>query len=212
MTTFGNFRVAGEQLEKGLVGHGVKVGTTRELTNVFYGVTQPSLKDLSPHLPWADTEFEERVSGNLGFSHNPGEAWKLQREVWEPMLEEHKDQYGLIYRSFSYTYSHRMSYQISNVLEELRNNPDSREALIMVWDAGTDSTRLGRRRVPCTIGYQFLIRDRELHMTYLQRSCNFYKHYQDDVYLARRLQEWVAERLQVPSGPFCHWIGSFHIY
>jgi len=178
-----------------------QVANTREFTNVFYMVTQPRLTDLSPHQPWADVEFEERVDT---YPHNPGKAWAQLPEVWEPMKE--KD------GRYSYTYSERMCFHLREVLAELRNNPLTREAFLAVWDPSLDVFFLSKRRVPCTIGYLFQIRDSKLHMTYLQRSCNFLKHFHDDCYLAVRLQQWVAEKLGVPMGSFTHWIGSLHTF
>ncbi len=34
---------------------------------------------------WADAEFQERISPN---DINPGEAWKLRKDLWEQFLDE----------------------------------------------------------------------------------------------------------------------------
>jgi len=196
---FNSFMEATKVLERRIQEHGDKVANTLELVNVYYTVTHPNLNDLNPHQPWANTEFEDRISYE---PRNPGNAWKELPEVWEPMMEGD--------RHYSYTYSERMAYQLGDVLHELKNNPSSREAYLAIWNSTLDPFRLSRRRVPCTLGYQFLTRDGELLMTYIQRSCNFPKHYQDDVFLARKLQEWVAEKLMIAPGSFSHWIGSLH--
>ena len=199
---YGDFKVATRELETELFTKGERVANTVELLNVAYSVSDPHLEDLKPHQLWADVEFGERA----GLDHpvNPGNSWKELPEVWEPM----KEKSGL----YSYTYSERMFYQLPEVIHELNSNPSSREAYISIWSHSIDPFRLGRRRVPCTLGYQFFIRDGKLNMTYLQRSCNFSKHFQDDVYLARKLQEWVAGKLKITPGTFSHWIGSLHIF
>lgn len=195
-----------EWIEKG----GKQVDNTLEVTNVAYTIFTPLLTHLNPHQPWADIEFEDRVS--LWAPQNPGRAWKELPEVWEPMMEEHPLFGGATLKNFSYTYSERMAYQLHDVLQELKRSHSTREAYLAIWNPALDPFRLSRRRVPCTLGYQFLIRRGLLHLTYLQRSCNFLKHYQDDVYLAHRLQLWVADKLELQCGEFSHWIGSLHIF
>lgn len=209
MTIYGNFRKATDELQRLIHENGNRVAKTLELTNVHYLVANPHLQDLTPHQPWAGKEFEERVSYE---PRNPGDAWKELPEVWKPMMEDHKGPDGLIYKAFSYTYSERMAFQLAAVLYELKNNSDSREAFLGVWNSPVDSQRLSFRRVPCSLGYQFLVRGGSLNLTYLQRSCNFPKHFQDDCYLALKLQIWMGEKLNTPIGTFSHWIGSLHVF
>ena len=206
---YGNFKIAGEDLRERLDEEGNQVGNTIELTNVAYTVTKPRLEDLTPRQPWADKEFEDRVS--MDITMNPGNAWELLPEVWEPMLEAYKSG-NITKREFSYTYATRMAQQLGDIVLELKGHHDSRQAYLSIWKPEIDSHRLSRRRVPCTLGYQFLIRDNKFHITYLQRSSNFLGHYQDDVYLAVKLQQWMADRVGVTPGTFSHWIGSFHIF
>jgi len=199
------FKEATAYLEEEVIKKGAQVSNTKELTNVFYTVRYPHVEDLSPHLPWADIEFEERVSG-VGV--NPGEAWESLPEVWGSMREEQ----GM----FSYTYSNRMFFQLEDIIEELQRNHLTREAFLAVWSADPDVYRLSKRRVPCTIGYLFQIRPVKgvdhLNLTYLQRSCNLKKHYQDDVYLAWKLNLWMAEQVGIAPGVFSHWVGSLHFF
>ncbi len=204
---YGDFKIATLELEQSLNTKGSRVANTIELTNIAYSVSSPHLEDLTPHQPWANKEFEDRVFTEI---RNPGKAWEELPGVWKPMMEDHKGPGGLIYKAFSYTYNERMLHQLGDILQELRNNPGSREAYLSVWNSTVDPKRLSRRRVPCTLGYQLLIRDEGLLMTYIQRSCNFPKHYQDDVYLARKLQEWMAGKLMIAPGSFSHWVGSLH--
>ena len=196
---FGSFMEATRTLERMIQEHGGEVANTRELVDVHYTVDNPHLHDLSPHQPWAEVEFKDRISLE---PRNPGNSWKELPGVWIPMKE--KD------GRYSYTYSERVAYQLIEILEELRSNSSSREAYLAIWNPALDPFRLSRRRVPCTLGYQFFFREGKLHMTYLQRSCNFPKHYQDDVYLAYKLQLWVAEKLGLTTGSFSHWVGSLH--
>ena len=201
MTLYRDFRSATSGLSNQIKNFGHQVGSTRELIDVHYGVASPHLDDLDPHQPWADKEFEDRIAGEV---RNPGNSWKELPEVWEPMKEPSG--------RYSYTYNERILFQRSGILHELGDNPNSREAYLSIWNSTADPFRLGVRRVPCTLGYQFLIREDKLNLIYLQRSCNFNKHFQDDIYLARKLQEWVANELGMAPGGYSHWIGSLHVF
>jgi thymidylate synthase len=57
-----------------------------------------------------------------------------------------------------------------------------------------------------------MVRYGQLNCTYLIRSCDFMRHFQDDVYMAARLVQWVAEQIEQPIGSLTMWIGSFHIF
>lgn len=172
---------------------------TRELLNYDYMVLEPSLSDLHPSQPWADAEFNERIGYTI---EGDAVAWKLRPEVWQEFAE----------RGFSYTYGERYSFGLDEVIEELGLHPESRQLFLSVWDSIRDTGRLGKRRVPCSLGYWFVKRGGQLHMTYLQRSADFATHFENDQYLSRKLQEHVAKEIGIPAGRFTHWIGSLHIY
>ena len=175
-----------------------------ELQNYAYMVSQPKLEDLKPTQPWADAEFEERVSGR---SLNPGEAWKLRPEVWEPFIERDG--------GFSYTYAHRLSKGISSqlycLLANMKKFPDNRNHLLTIWEA-EDLGMVGKHRVPCSISYHFLRREGKLLMTYQQRSADFVTHFENDIYLAHKLQRWVAAQLDWEVGRYTHFTGSLHVF
>ena len=173
---------------------------TKELQNYLYTVTAPSPADLTPTLPWADIEFEERIRP----TPNPGKAYLKRLEVWDELLEENF--------KFSYTYSERIHYQLDEVIKVLRDNPLSRQVFLSVWEPDIDYSRLETRRVPCSLGYYFQYRGGALNMTYLQRSCDFSTHYQNDVFLAVKLLEYISQEAGMERGMFTHWMGSLHVF
>ena len=218
MRIYSNFPEALNEIKRDLAEMGIRIHTrtyqdkfigddpdfeTLEIQNYAYTVTQPKLTDLNPTQPWADAEFMERLSGK---PQNPGEAWKLRREVWDDFL----DQDG----QFGYTYSERLAEygQVNRIVKALDNDPLSRQAFISVWQPSDVQYLGGISRVPCTLGYLLQIRQDQLNLTYLQRSCDFATHMQNDIYLAHKLQVTVAEMLNVPVGLYSHWFGSLHIF
>jgi thymidylate synthase len=65
------------------------------------------------------------------------------------------------------------------------------------------------------------MRDHKLSITYQLRSCDIYRHFQDDIYLTVRLLMWVLNELQIANptywgkvryGDFIMLIGSLHCF
>lgn len=187
--------------------------TTKELQGYDYRVAVPRLEDLEPIQPWADAEWEERLSGIRGNSVNPGKAWKLRPAVWEPLLETPK--FGSLAhenRQFSYTYSERLAESVPPAIFELYERPTSRQAYVSVWNPVLDGPNVGTRRVPCSLGYHFMVRQGALHVTYTMRSSDFNTHFDNDLYLALKLLIFVADKIDQPVGSLTHVVHSLHTY
>lgn len=180
--------------------------TTKELMNYNYTVTCPLFQDLKPTQPWADAEWAERLQGVENDSPaNPGEAWKLRPEIWDEFIQDNG--------KFAYTYGERFSMmsQVGNIIYQLQHDPNSRQCYISMWDP-RDSIKLGTRRVPCSLGWHFMFREEALHMTYYMRSCDFATHFENDIYLSLKLQDYIACRAIMTRGRFTHSISSLHVY
>ena len=165
---------------------------------------------------WADAEFQERISFDPSYPHkkpwNPGKAWELRKDLWEQFLDEE----GL----FDYTYSERMAYVLPDLIELLKNDSDTRKAVLPIFNGTGEIDTIqykGKQRIPCSMYYDFLIREngkgeKVLHICYHQRSSDFVTHFGNDVYLAWRLMEYVAQEVGVKPGYLYHTIDSLHAY
>lgn len=176
---------------------------TKELQNYIYTVTEPdkSLGQLNPTQPWADEEFKERLDQEFS---NPGEAWKSRPEVWRQFLHNGR---------FAYTYGDRMGDSVERLIKEIMLRPASRQLFLGIWDPNDDIFKIGGiERVPCSLGYLFQIRNDKLNMTYFMRSCDFATHMENDIYLAVKLMDHIADMTGYELGNFTHYIGSLHIY
>ncbi len=190
---------------------------TRELQNYSYCLLDAKSQDIpGVTQPWADAEFLERVTdpflrspeGELSEPNflNPGKAWELRKEVWTEYLHEGK---------MAYTYNELIwnNDQVTKIINRLREDPDSRQLWISLWNPDKDPDFLGGiSRVPCSLGYGLQVRDGKLNLHYVMRSCDFATHFRNDVYLAIRFLEWVAEKTGYPGGSFTHTIFSLHVY
>ena len=190
---------------------------TRELQNYSYCLLEAKSQDIPGVIqPWADAEFLERITdpflrapdGELSEPHflNPGKAWELRKEVWTEYLHEGK---------MAYTYNELIwnNDEVTNIINRLKEDPDSRQLWISLWNPDKDPDFLGGvSRVPCSLGYGLQVRDGKLNLHYVMRSCDFATHFRNDVYLAIKFLEWVAEKTGYPVGSFTHTIFSLHVY
>lgn len=175
---------------------------------------------------WAEAEFQERISGK---ELNPGEAWKIRGKVWEEFLVDGR---------FDYTYPERMNQgviynkepntKLEAIIQLLRDDPDTRKAILDIYGEyhstfpqdiiAVDSNRLdGHARIPCSMYYDFLIRENQkgekiLNICYHQRSSDFITFFGTDVYFAWKLMEYVADKVGVKPGYLYHTIDSIHSY
>jgi thymidylate synthase len=175
-----------------------------------------------PNLPWAEEHFRERVSG---IPYNPPPS-----HVRWPFAQRSNSEHTDADQRFSHTYPERFwpptektgirfHYgNLDNLVDLLKERPDTRQAYLPVWFPEDISASLDDERVPCTLGYHFLIRLGALKVTYYIRSCDFFRHFRDDVYMAGRLAQWICSRLNenreeelVPSRLVMH-ISSMHIF
>jgi len=181
---------------------------TTELQNYCYTILNAKSSDI-PNVtqPWADAEFKERITEPKdGKFINPGEAWKLRENVWGEFF--HNGKFGYSYNELIWN-----NNQFTKIVNRLKEDPDSRQLWISLWDPERDPDLLGGvSRVPCSLGYGFQVREGKLNMHYVMRSCDFSTHFANDVYLAIKLLEYVAELTGYEVGNFTHTIFSLHVY
>lgn len=164
------------------------------------------VKYLHGNIEWCNAEFVERITACLVpvCCINPGKAWNLRKDIWYQYLHDGR---------FAYTYNERYNDQLHRIISELKIRPNTRQAVLTVYDKHDDSKSVGGyARVPCSMYYHFMIRNGTLNCIYYQRSCDFLKHFVHDVYLTIRLQEHIASAIGIPTGYFIHNIGSLHAF
>jgi len=152
---------------------------------------------------WCLAEFQERIDFTGGI--NPGEAWKIRQDVWEQFLVNGK---------FDYTYNQRLQFNsnLHLIIHELKRNPGSRQCWLPIFNPDDVGYLGGKKRIPCSLGYHFMVRDGKLSMTYVQRSADAVQHFGNDIYLAWMMKEWVAKQINVEPGYLFHNIFSLHSY
>ncbi|MFG1697234.1 thymidylate synthase [Nonomuraea sp. NPDC049309] len=100
--------------------------------------------------------------------------------------------------------------QLAQALATLRGDPDSRRAVIQLYDPARDAG--GHRDVPCTLGYRFHLRQGRLHMATTMRSQDLWTGLPYDVFAATTLHELMAGWLGAELGDYRHHVDSLHLY
>ena len=107
-------------------------------------------------------------------------------------------------------FSWKRTNQLEKVTEILRQTPDSRKAVVQLFDA--DDLAEPHKDVPCTCTLQFLVRERKLHLLANLRSNDVHWGLPHDVFCFTMLQEIVARAVGVDLGTYKQFVGSLHLY
>jgi thymidylate synthase len=100
--------------------------------------------------------------------------------------------------------------QIGNVVARLKENEDTRRAVIQLFDAADLAG--GHKEIPCTCTLQFILRNHRLHMLTSMRSNDAFLGLPHDVFAFTMLQEILARTLGKEVGVYNHVVGSLHLY
>lgn len=178
--------------------------------------------DVEPNLPWAEEHFQERISGVPSNPPPSHVRWPFaQRGNEEHVNSDSKFSHTYPERiwpkfaggnEFSANFGIRYGYgDLNDVVDLLRKHPGTRQAYLPIWFP-EDTGAVDGQRVPCSLGYHFMIRNGVMKVVYYIRSCDFFRHFNDDVYMAARLCQWVAEQVGVKPGKLVMHISSLHIF
>lgn len=108
-------------------------------------------------------------------------------------------------------YGPRVRDQLRYVVEELTRDPDSRRAVVYIG-RDTDLRYSEHYEQPCTMTWQFFIRNGELEMLTNMRSWDLVWGLSYDLPSFAAVQLTLANVLDIPPGRYTHVAGSGHIY
>ncbi len=99
--------------------------------------------------------------------------------------------------------------QISQLIDSIKNNPDSRRHLVSAWNVGElDKMNLP----PCHILFQFYVADGKLSCQLYQRSADVFLGVPFNIASYALLTMMVAQVTGLQPGDFVHTFGDVHIY
>lgn len=99
--------------------------------------------------------------------------------------------------------------QISNLIRDIKTNPDSRRLLVSAWNVGQlDQMRLP----PCHILFQFYVADGRLSCQLYQRSADIFLGVPFNIASYALFTMMIAQVCGLGYGDFVHTLGDAHIY
>ena len=124
-----------------------------------------------------------------------------------PQFANYAEDNGL----FHGAYGPRTAGQYDILIERLKNDPDTRQAVATIWNPQLD-LQAEKRDYPCTILHQFRIRNNKLNMSVYMRSNDVWLGAAYDFFQFTRVQLAMASVLGIEPGTYHHHVGSLHIY
>lgn len=130
--------------------------------------------------------------------------------TYAPQYEKFAEDDGIVHGA----YGPRMADQVTKVITVLRAHPESRQAVVQLWQESDleHAFALDKRDLPCTLTMQFLKRGQELHMVVSMRSNDVWLGLPYDVFAFTCVQRLVAGSLGLVAATYTHMVGSLHLY
>jgi len=208
-----NFKTANEafhDLYWRIVRDGVDFAGTKALFNAGFYIENPvlnNIKDSKVKRNWsqeyAEAEWQWYLSGDRNIS-KLGLLYGKVPAIWKRM----SDKDGNV--NSNYGWQWKRNDQLENVIETLKNFPETRQAAISIYD-GKEINKY-KYDTPCTYAVQFTILHGKLDMSVLMRSNDLWYGFCNDQYQFSNLQLYVAYQLDIPVGIYYHYAHNLHLY
>jgi len=131
--------------------------------------------------------------------------------IWDEWADENGNLgpvYGYQWRSWPAANGGHID-QISQVLEQLRNNPDSRRIIVSAWNVGEIHNMA---LPPCHAFFQFYVAEGRLSCQLYQRSADIFLGVPFNIASYALLTLMVAQVTGLKAGDFVHTLGDAHLY
>ena len=205
---FRNANEAYEYVHDRILQDGVAFGDTKALFNVGFYITDPKdRKIINRERKWseeyAEAEWQWYLSGDPS-TEKLGEIYGKIPEIWKRM----EDNSGNV--NSNYGWQWQRSDQLENVIETLKNFPNTRQAAISIYD-GKEINKY-KHDTPCTYAVQFTILHGRLDMCVTMRSNDLWYGFCNDQYCFSELQRLVSKQLNIEPGIYYHFAHNMHLY
>ena len=167
----------------------------------------PLLTTKKLHLKSIIYELLWFLQGNTNVKYLQDHGVRIRNE-WADENGELGPVYGHQWRSWP-DYNGGVIDQISNVVEQIKKNPDSRRLIVSAWNvAEVDSMALP----PCHTLFQFYVADGKLSLQLYQRSADTFLGVPFNIASYALLLQMMAQVTGLKPGEFVHTTGDTHVY
>ena len=133
--------------------------------------------------------------------------------IWDEWADENGDLgpvYGQQWRAWK-TADGRTIDQISDVINQIKNNPDSRRMMVVAFNPG-DLANTPKAPPPCHSFFQFFVSEGKLSCQLYQRSADVFLGVPFNIASYALLTMMIAQVTGLKPGEFIHSFGDVHIY
>jgi thymidylate synthase len=131
--------------------------------------------------------------------------------IWDEWADENGDLgpvYGKQWRAWQGA-DGKITDQISQLIHQIKNTPDSRRMLVSAWNVGeVEQMALP----PCHIVFQFYVANNKLSCQLYQRSADVFLGVPFNIASYALLTEMIAQVCGLKAGEFIHTLGDAHLY
>ena len=131
--------------------------------------------------------------------------------IWNEWADENGDLghiYGYQWRSWP-AYDGTFIDQISDAIDQIKNNPSSRRIIVSAWNVGDIPSM---KLPPCHAFFQFYVADGKLSLQLNQRSDDTFVGVPFNIASYALLLMMVAQVTGLEAGDFVHTMGDTHLY
>ena len=205
---FRNANAAYEYLHDKIIREGIDFAGTKALFNVGFYITDPmDNKIINRERSWkpeyADAEWKWYLSEDNSIG-KLGEIYDTIPQIWYKMA----DAAGKVNSNYGWQWGR--NNQIDYVVDLLKNNKDTRQAAISIYDAKEHDCY--SKDTPCTYAVQFTILHGRLNMCVVMRSNDLWYGFCNDQYCFSKLQEMISLELGIETGTYYHFAHNMHLY
>ena len=208
MWIFNNADAAFDHYKNQILLYGIDFDNTKALFNVGFTIENPTDNHISCEQrnwkhEYAEAEWQWYLSGDNNIN-KLGEIYGKVPEIWKQMA----DMKGNV--NSNYGWQWQRNKQLARVIDMLRNNNNTRQAAISIYDA--KEMKSYKYDTPCTYAVQFTIVDNKLNMCVTMRSNDLWYGFCNDQYCFSMLQQLVARELSISVGTYFHFAHNLHLY
>ncbi|MBQ8829707.1 MAG: thymidylate synthase [Burkholderiaceae bacterium] len=131
--------------------------------------------------------------------------------IWDEWADENGELgpvYGVQWRSWP-TADGKTVDQITNLIQEIKTNPDSRRLVVSAWNVGEVPKM---HLPPCHMFFQFYVAQGKLSCQLYQRSCDIFLGVPFNIASYSLLTHMIAQQCDLEVGEFIWTGGDCHIY
>jgi thymidylate synthase len=200
---FNNANEAFEYYYELINKEGVLYANTRALFNQGFYIQKPIDNNISSsfrnwNLKYAEYEWQWYLNANPN-------AEEISKRA--PIWISHMDKNGDVRSNYGWQWNRED--QLTKVIEKLKIL-DNRQAVLSFYDGKEIDTY--EYDTPCTMSVHFQVINKELCMTVNMRSNDLWFGFCNDQYCFSKLQQLIAEKLNLKIGWYYHFASNLHVY